>query len=136
MTIEVGGVSGSILKPVSFTSGQIAAGASGDVITATAGEGQSLKITYLITATTLEEVGMTLTIDGVNLFSGEELSAIDPIASASTDVFGITSAYGKTVTSEGARLLNEINCLSFTLTKDSGTTINIIDYVFETMEAV
>lgn len=100
------------------------------------GAGQYLRLTYLTTATATAQGGMTLTVDGVALFSGESLADLSPAANASTSVFGVTSAYGSTSTTGGARLLNEINCLSFTLTMDSGTTTQTIDYAYETMEGL
>jgi len=136
MTIEVGGAGGGILKPVAFASAQVAAGASGDVVTATAGANQYIRLTYLMTASSNTESGMTLTVDGVDLFSGESLADASPNATANGTIFGVAAGYGSTVLANSARLLKEINCLSFTLTKDTGTTLEAIDYAYETMEAL
>ncbi len=125
---------GGILKPVAFNSNQIALGASGDILTATAGANQYLKLTYLTTGTATTEAGMTLTVDGVDLFSGESLTDATPSAPASATVFGV--ADGSTSVLNSARLLKEINCLSFTLTKDTGTTTEDIDYAYQVMEAL
>jgi hypothetical protein len=138
MTIKTSSFSGggSLLKPVAFTSARVAAGASGAVVTATAGANQYIKLTYLMTGTATTESGMTLTVDGVDLFSGESLSDFSPSAQANGTIFGVATGYGNTSVQLAARLLKEINCLSFTLTKDTGTTLESIDYAYETMEAL
>jgi hypothetical protein len=126
---------GGLLKPVAFASARISSGASGDILTATAGVGQYLKLSYLLGAGSTE-AGMTLTIDGVDLFTNSPLtnSLID--AQASISNFGVTSNYSSTSPIPSARLINEIYCLSFTLTKVTGTTGSAIDYAYETMEAL
>ncbi len=138
MTIKTSSFSGggSLLKPVAFTSAVVSAGASGAVVTATAGANQYIKLTYLITASANTESGMTLTVDGVDLFSGESLADFTPSAPANVTIFGVTAGYGSTSVQLGARLLKEINCLSFTLTKDTGITLEAIDYAYETMETL
>jgi hypothetical protein len=136
MTIKTSSFSGggSLLKPVAFTSARVVVGVSGAVVTATAGANQYIKLTYLITASANTESGMTLTVDGVDLFSGESLADASPSAPANGTFFGVVD--GSTSVLNSARLLKEINCLSFTLTKDTGTTLEAIDYAYETMEAL
>jgi predicted methyltransferase len=127
---------GGISKPVAFASAEIAAGASGDILAVTAAAGQYLKLTYLITGSFTTEAGMTLTVDGVNLFTGATLADSTPNAIAGGSVFGVASGYGNTNVQASARLLAEINCLSFTVTKDAGSTIQPIDYAYVTLEAL
>ena len=89
MTIEVGGSSGGILKLVAFASAQIAVGASGDVLTVTAGSGQYIRINHLATSAATDEAGMTLTIDGVDVFSNFPLVRSNGVsASATGSTFG------------------------------------------------
>ena len=136
MTIEVGGGGGGLLKPVAFTSAVIASGASGDIVTATAGAGQYFKLTYLMANSATTETGMTLTIDGVDLFSSWTLADFSPNANAGLTTFGICGGYGNTSVQGDANLLTEIYCTSFTVTKVTGTTVQGIAYVYETLEAI
>jgi hypothetical protein len=128
---------GGLLKTVAFASARISPGASGDILTATAGVGQYLKLTYLLNSgATGAETAMTLTIDGVDIFSNAGLGDSDPSATANSTTFGVTNGYGNTGVSNSARLLQNVFCNSFTVTKVTGSTSQSIDYAYETMEAL
>jgi len=137
MTIEVGGVSGGVLKLVAFTSARVSAGASGDVLTATAGAGQYIRISHLATWAALDEAGMTLTIDGVDVFSNSPLVRSSEVSGGATGLnFGVINTIGTTNNTATARYLREITCTTFTLTKVTGTTVEAINYSYETLEAI
>ncbi len=135
MTIEVGG-GGGILKPVAFTSGRISTPASGDILTATAGPGQYLRLVYLMCRSSTTEAGITLTIDGIDIFTNGILADTTPVASVNGTTFGVSRATGDTIIPNTSRILQNIPCTSFTVTKVSGTTIQDIDYAYETLEAI
>ena len=130
---------GGILKPVAFTSGRVSSGASGDILTVTAGTGQYLKLTWLTAAAT--EAGMTLTIDGVDLFTNVALDDSTPLSTSATSTgFAVMAYYTAVPTAvdmnASARLLKSIYCTSFTVTKVSGATSSNTEYAYETMEAI
>ena len=137
MTIEVGGSSGGILKLVAFASAQIAVGASGDVLTVTAGSGQYIRINHLATSAATDEAGMTLTIDGVDVFSNFPLVRSNGISGGATgSTFGVIPTLGTVNNTITARYLREITCTTFTLTKVTGTTVEAVNYSYETLEAI
>ena len=130
----VGG--GGLLKMVAFESGQVAASTSGAVLTATAGTGQYIKVTTLSGAA--DETGMTLTIDGVDIFSGDTLSTRNgPTLTGATGIgFLITEGWASSNTTVSPRIIRGFLCTSFTLTKDAGSTATDIDYAYQTLEFI
>jgi hypothetical protein len=127
-------VGGSVGKIVAFESGSISAGASGDVLTRTATGSRYFKINYLL-ADVAKENDLTLTINGVDVFSDAALAenaspALDPTSSN----FGVSSLIGATTLQSFARILPYIYCTTFTLTKDTGSTVNPIQFAYETLE--
>ena len=79
MTIEVGGGGGGLLKLVAFDSGRVNTGASGDIISVTAGADQYLKLTYLMCRFSTLETGITLTINGIGIFTNGVLADTTPV---------------------------------------------------------
>ena len=126
----------SVGKIVAFDSDVITSGASGAVLTRTAVAGQYFKVTTLSTNSTSQEPTMTLTVNGVDIFTSGALIDATPLAAATSTSFGVFSNYGTNSLETSARVLPEINCTSFTLTKDSGTTGQPILYAYQTLEAL
>jgi hypothetical protein len=134
---EIAGGGGGQLKLVAFEAGQISSGSSGDILSVTAGEGQFLKVTHLACSGFGSETNITLTINSVNIFSGQALTGNTSSCTAGSNSFGISNGYGDTTVSKSAKLLNSSElCTSFTVTKDSGTTSQVIDFAYETLEAI
>ena len=126
---------GGILKPVAFNSGQIAAGESGDVLTATAGANQYLRIRHLTGQAA--ETGITLTIDGVDIFSNETLDDTAPTGTAANGTaFIVSEGFGSTNVTSAAKVLTDVYCLSFTVTKVTGSTAADINYSYDTLEGL
>jgi len=127
---------GSVGKIVSFVSARLPAGSSGDILTSPVlPTGQYFKLTHLLTAVSTKESGMTLTIDGIDIFSNVTLADSTPSTAATISTFGICRAFDGAISSS-IRLLSEIYCTSFILTKVSGTTGNNIDYAYEVLETL
>ena len=135
MTIKLSSLGGS--KPLGFVglqSDNIAAGATGDVLTITAGDKQYLRLTYLLTVAGTVQAGMTLTVDGVDVFTNLSLADVSPAAYPNTaSVFGVCQKWASSNPYNGARLLSVIECKTFTLTKVSGSTAQAISYACETL---
>tara|TARA_R110000851_G_scaffold124986_1_gene255657 strand:+ start:2972 stop:3385 length:414 start_codon:yes stop_codon:yes gene_type:complete len=136
MTIEVGAGGGGLLKLVAFDSDRLDTGLSGGILSVTAGAGQYLRLTHLVSDTSLRESGMTLTIDGNDIFTNELLASESPDAPAASNVFGVSNGYGDTSADLSARILQNVQCTSFIVTKVSGTTTQKINYAYETLEKI
>jgi hypothetical protein len=136
MTINTSALSGGgLLKIVSFDTGEIAAGASGDIKTETAGSGQFLKLTYLLTSGTGgEEAGMTLTIDGNDLFTNQPLTDETPTGYGISRYFTSSNTSGTISSTE--KLFVDVYCKTFTLTKVVGSTGLDITFSYETLESL
>lgn len=137
MTINTSALGGgsSPLGLSAFTSGVIASGAAaGDLITVSAsGATQYIKVNFL--AGSADQVNITLTVDGNNVFSGATLyTRNNPSAGASGTGFAVLSGYGLTNNTASARVMPFFICKAFTLTLDSGSTVADIDYAYETLE--
>ncbi len=123
-------------KVVSFVSGQVTTGASGAVLTSPAlAAEQYIRIRQLSSITSTQS-GMTLSLDGVDIFTNRNLNngASPSTTTASSTGFMVSEAYGSTDTTLSARILTDVYCSSFTLTKVSGTTNRVIDYAYEILE--
>jgi hypothetical protein len=126
---------GGILKPVAFASAPIAAGSSGDILTATAGTGQCFKLTYLLTdGTAGGEAGITLSIDGNDIFTNQELTDETPTGYGIARFFTSPSTNGRISSTD--KLLTDEYCKTFTLTKVAGSTARAINYAYVTLEAL
>tara|TARA_R110000851_G_C12778034_1_gene534972 strand:- start:22 stop:438 length:417 start_codon:yes stop_codon:yes gene_type:complete len=137
MTIEVGGGGGGLLKLVAFDSGRVNTGASGDIISVTAGADQYLKLTYLMCRFSTLETGITLTINGIGIFTNGVLADTTPVTSVTGPTFGISKADGGSNISNTPKLLESSQlCTSFTVTKVTGTTAQAIEYAYETLEKI
>jgi hypothetical protein len=124
-------------KTVKYFSGTIAAGASGTILTDTAPSGKSFIIKFLLTDTGLIESGLSLIIDGVTLFSNNGLLSTSPsTATGSTPVFGISTFYENTLLGTAASVLKEVHATTFSVVKDAGSTVNSIDYSYQTIEVL
>mgnify|MGYP003658427112 CR=1 FL=1 len=116
MTIKLSSLGGS--RPLGFVGMQ---------------SGEYLRLTYLLTNTGTEEAGVTLTVDGTDVFTNWSLADAAPSTASILTVFGVSSGYGNTSPANGMLILREIECKTFTLTKVSGSTAQAINYVCETL---
>jgi len=130
------GGSTGLLKLVAIDNGRVSSGASGDVLSVTAAKGQYLRLTYLITGSTAPELGITLNLSGTDVIINEYLTDYTVSSvSASGTRFGISSSFGDTNVYPAGKLFQSSElCTSFTVTKVSGTTAQLIDYVYQTLE--
>ena len=128
-------VGGSILKPVAFESGSIPSGSSGVVLTRTAPENQTFRLTALFGQS--PQSGMTLTIDGTDIIIDSALDDRTPNStSAGGTAFIISENYASNDVSQAARILTDVYCTSFSLTKVAGATGTSINYAYQTLEAL
>jgi hypothetical protein len=125
----------SVGKIVAFESGSIPPSSSGVLLTRTALPDQYFKITSLTASSSVTEAGVTLTINGVDVFLNKDLADATPFATPTTNAFGVSQNYGPPNTL-GINVLKEIYCTSFTLTKVVGTTVQTVYYAYETLEAL
>ena len=125
---------GSLFKTVDVESSTISSGASGDILDVAAGEGQYLKINYLLSSgTSGSESAITLTVDGNDIITNSALDDSTPSGD-----FGVSNYFTSPSTSgevSGSRgLVPYIYCTAFTLTKVSGVTARAINYSYEILE--
>tara|TARA_R110000764_G_scaffold101528_1_gene186849 strand:+ start:19 stop:441 length:423 start_codon:yes stop_codon:yes gene_type:complete len=128
---------GSPLVPVSHVSALISAGATGTILSVTAGAGQYIKLNELITYDTGQAGGLTFTVNGVALFTNGSLIDYTPSnqSLASSD-FGVSRSYASSAILYGFNILPSIFCTSFSLTQLSGSTSRDIRYAYEILEKI
>lgn len=131
-----GGGGSGLYKIVALNTGRLASGITGTILTATAGTDQYIKLTHLFNINTVNEEGVTFTIDGVDIISGKRLAGRVPNAAAEGTSFAVAPTYGSTNVLTSTQILQEINCTTFTITKDAGSTTNSIDYAYQILEAL
>jgi hypothetical protein len=73
---------GSPLVPVSHVSGLISTGATGTLLSVTAGAGQYIRLNELITYDSVAQAGLTFTVNGVALFTNGALIDYTPASNA------------------------------------------------------
>ena len=128
---------GSPLVPVSHVSGLISAGASGTILSVTAGAGQYIKLNELITYDTIVEGGLTFTVNGVALFTDDVLIDYTPSnQSLNSGYFAVSRSYAASSIVYGFNILPSIFCTSFSLTRPSGNTLRNIRYAYEILEKI
>ena len=64
---------GSPLVPVAVPKGIISSGATGTILSVTAGAGQYIKLNELLVNSSTPEAGLTFTVNGVALFTNDIL---------------------------------------------------------------
>tara|TARA_R110002167_G_scaffold28630_8_gene96074 strand:+ start:1797 stop:2240 length:444 start_codon:yes stop_codon:yes gene_type:complete len=131
------GGGGGPLKLVAFTSDNIASGLTGTLLTVTAPANQYIKLNYLLCSGVGLQSGMTLTVDGLAIFTDKLLLNSTPAESVSSNYFGVTDSWVATASSgayRGQNTLKYIMCTSFALSKNAGNTTSIIQYAYETLE--
>lgn len=129
---------GSPLVPVSHVSALISAGATGTILSVTAGAGQYIKLNELITYESIKESGLTFTVNGVALFTNADLIDYTPrsdTALGSND-FAVSRSFGDDAILYGFNILPAIFCTSFSLTHPSGNTSRGIRYAYEILEKI
>jgi hypothetical protein len=131
-----GGGGSGLYKIVALNTGRITSGITGTILTDTADTGQYIKLTHLFSTTAATEEGVTFTIDGVDIISGKRLAGRTPDASAEGTAYAVAPTYGSTNILNSVQILQEINCTTFTITKDVGSTTNHIDYAYQILEAL
>jgi hypothetical protein len=122
------------LQPVACESGRVASGATGDILTVTAGAGQYLKLKHLLPYARTVQPEMTLVVDGEEIF---KLGVLGTRATAESVSWGVCSVGDDVSTQNTARLLPHVFCKSFTVKIDSlNSTATAIEYVYEILEAI
>ncbi len=128
---------GSPLVPVSHVSALISAGATGTILSVTAGAGQYIKLNELITYDSSQESGLTFTVNGVALFTNGGLIDYTPSnQSLGSSDFGVSRSYASSQILYGFNILPSIFCTSFSLTHPSGSTTRDIRYAYEILEKI
>lgn len=128
---------GSPLVPVSHVSTRIIAGATGTLLSVTAGAGQYIKLNELITYDTSSEGGLTFTVNGVALFTDDALLDYTPSSqSVNPGYFAVSRSYASSAIFYGFNILPAIYCTSFSLTHPSGNTTRDIRYAYEILEKI
>ena len=128
---------GSPLVPVSHVSALISAGATGTILSVTAGAGQYIKLNELITYDSGQETGLTFTVNGVALFTNADLIDYTPSnQSLSSNDFAVSRSYASSAIFYGFNILPSIFCTSFSLTHPSGSTTRDIRYAYEILEKI
>ena len=128
---------GSPLVPVAHVSALIGAGATGTLLSVTAGAGQYIKLNELITYDTGVENGLTFTVNGVALFTNDILIDYTPSSqSVNSNYFAVSRSYASSSIFYGFNILPSIFCTSFSLTRPSGNTLRSIRYAYEILEKI
>ena len=122
-------------KLVSIEGGQIPSGGTGTLLTRTAASGKYFKVVYLLATSTGGAGQIVFTSDGVDTLTGT-LAGTTPTAPASSIFFGIAQGYGSATPSDGARILKEVYCNSFSVSAAGPVLGTPIDYVYEILEAL
>lgn len=132
----LGGAGGGVFRVISFQSGRIASGQPAgviltkdisDVVGATA-----IRIKHLLCSSTAVEPSMLLTTsDGLSLSGG--LDDVTPsTTTADSSNFCVVPYFTSTTNlAISARVLSEIMCSSFELSKSGGATTQSIDWAIE-----
>ena len=128
---------GSPLVPVSHVSGQISTGATGTLLSVTAGAGQYIRLNELITYDSVAQAGLTFTVNGVALFTNGALIDYTPASNAlNSGRFAVSRSYADDTIFYGFNILPAIYCTSFSLTLPSGSTSRPIRYAYEILEKI
>lgn len=112
---------------------RIASGQTGVLISAPEVSGVVYKITGLSCTGTGTQDGITLIADGVAIEDEQKLDDTSPTPGANISGFGVSETFGPTSTAAYSVYRN-ITCKSFSVVKNTGNTIRMIDIIYQVGE--